>query len=64
MFTVTRRLRVNVGHVVKEQAKSITAIYTAGEGYVAASEDIDPSYNPLQFWKQHEQSLPANSQQE
>ena len=30
--------------------------------YVAASEDIDPSYDPLQFWRQHEQSLPAWSQ--
>ena len=30
--------------------------------YVAASEDIDPSYDPLQFWRQHEQSLLAWSQ--
>ena len=30
--------------------------------YVAASEDIDPSYDPLQFWRQHEQPLPAWSQ--
>ena len=30
--------------------------------YIAASEDIDPSYDPLQFWKQHKQSLPAWSQ--
>ena len=30
--------------------------------YVAASEDIDPSYDPSQFWRQHEQSLPAWSQ--
>ena len=29
--------------------------------YVAASEVIDPSYDPLQFWKHHEQSLPACS---
>ena len=28
--------------------------------YVAASEDIDPSYDPLQFWRQHEQSLPVS----
>jgi hypothetical protein len=30
--------------------------------YVAASEDIDPSYDPMHFWRQHEQSLPAWSQ--
>ena len=30
--------------------------------YLAASEDTDPSYDPLQFWKHHEQSLPAWSQ--
>lgn len=27
--------------------------------YMAASEDIDPSYDPLLFWKQHEPSLPT-----
>ena len=26
------------------------------------SEDIDPTYDPLRFWKQQEQSLPAWSQ--
>ena len=30
--------------------------------YMAASEDIDPSYDPLHFWRQQEQSLPAWSQ--
>ena len=27
--------------------------------YVAAVEDINSSYDPLFFWKQHEQKLPA-----
>ena len=27
--------------------------------YVAAAEDISSSCNPLQFWKEHEESLPA-----
>ena len=27
--------------------------------YVASLEDIDSSYDPLLFWKQHEQKLPT-----
>jgi len=30
--------------------------------YMATSEDIDPTYDLLRFWKQQEQSLPAWSQ--
>ena len=26
--------------------------------YTAAAEDIDPSYDPLLFWKRHESDLP------
>ena len=30
--------------------------------YTATAEDVDPSYDPLLFWKQHESTLPYWSQ--
>ena len=30
--------------------------------YVAGAEDVDPSYDPLVFWKEHESTLPTWSQ--
>ena len=27
--------------------------------YMSAAEDVDPTYSPLEFWKNHELSLPA-----
>ena len=41
---------------------SIPALKEEFPLYVAAAEDVDPSYDPLVFWKEHESTLPTWSQ--
>ena len=41
---------------------NISALKAEFPLYIAAAENVDISYDPLQFWKQHENDLPAWSQ--
>ena len=41
---------------------SIPALKEEFPLYVAAAEDVDPSYDPLVFWKEYESTLPTWSQ--
>ena len=43
-------------------SSNISALLEEFPLYIAAAEDVNISYDPLQFWKQHENDLPAWSQ--
>ena len=40
-------------------SNSIAALKHELAHYLAAAEDVDPTYDPLKFWKRHQDTLPA-----